>query len=154
MKTRFIYQSARNMPQTSEEALALMEDKTWQTMTKARCHQNPPLCLRSRTTGFWWGIVGPKNLTTLAHFIMSPRPTLRREKWLRMDKERTNSLETLSRTILLSASQTPGGKNSTPAKAASQSTLKRRTNTVGYPWAYGVGTIQGETVTSVLNAPN
>ena len=91
-------------------------------------------------------------MTTLAHFIMSPRPTPRRKKWPRTDKESPNSLEILPRTILLSASQTPGGKNSTPAKAASQSTLKRRTNTVGYPWAYGVGTIQGKTVTSALNA--
>ena len=98
--------------------------------------------------------MGPKNLTTLAHFILSPRPTPRREKWPRMIKERPNSLETLSRTILLSASQILGGKNSTLAKAASQSAPRRRTSTVGYLWAYGVGTIQGETVTSALNAPN
>ena len=98
--------------------------------------------------------VGPKNLTTLAHFIMSSRPMPRRKKWSRMDKESTNSLETLPRMILLSASQTPRGKNSMQAKAASQSAPRRRTSTVGYPWAYGVGTIQGETVISALNAPN
>ena len=98
--------------------------------------------------------VGPKNLTTPAHFILSLRPTPRREKWLRTNKESPNSLETLPRTILLSASQIPGGKSSTPAKVAFQSAPRRRTSTIGYPWAYGVGTIQGETVTSVLNAPN
>ena len=98
--------------------------------------------------------VGPKNLTTPAHFILSPRPTPRREKWLRTNEESPNSLETLLMTILLSASQIPGGKNSTPAKAASQSAPKRRTSTVGYPWPYGAGAIQRETITSALNAPN
>ena len=98
--------------------------------------------------------MGPKNLTTPPHFILSPRPTPRRAKWPRTNKESPNSLETLPRMILLLASQIPGGKNSTPAKATSQSTPRRRTSTVGYPWAYGVGTIQGETVTSTLNAPN
>ena len=60
--------------------------------------------------------MGPKNLTTLAHFIMSPRPTPRGKKWPRTDKESPNSLETLPRKILLLASQTPGGKNSTPTR--------------------------------------
>ena len=81
-------------------------------------------------------------MTTLVHFILSPKPTSRREKWPRTNKENPNSLETLPRTILLSAFQIPGGKSSTPAKAASQSAPKRRTSTVGHPWAYGVGTIQ------------
>ena len=99
-------------------------------------------------------IVGPRNLTTPAHFILSPRPTPRREKWPRTNKESPNSLETLPRTILLSASQIPGGKSSTPAKAASQSTPRRRISTVRHPWVYGVGTIQEETVISALNAPN
>ena len=97
--------------------------------------------------------MGPKNFATSAHFILSPRPTPRREKWPRTNKESPNSLETLPRTILLSASQI-SRKNITPAKAASQSAPRRRTSIVGYPWAYGVGTIQGETVTSALNAPN
>ena len=99
-------------------------------------------------------IAGPKNLTTPVHFILSLRPTPTREKWPRTNKESPNSLETLPRMTLLSASQTPGRKNSTPAKAASQSTPKRRTSTVGYPWAYGAGAIQGETVTFALNIPN
>ena len=98
--------------------------------------------------------MGPKNLTTPAHFILSPRPTLRREKWPRTNKESPNGLETLTRMILFSAFQIPGGKNGTSAKAASQSALRKGTSTVGYPWEYGVGTIQGETVTSALNAPN
>ena len=93
-------------------------------------------------------IVGPKNLTTPAHFIMSPKPTQMRKKWPRTDKKSPNSLETLPRTILFSASQILGEKNGTPAKTASQSTPRKRTSTVGYPWEYGVGTIQRETVTS------
>ena len=93
--------------------------------------------------------VGPKNLTTPAHFILSLRPTLRREKWPRTNKKSPNSLKTLPRTILFSASQIPGEKNSTLAKAASQSTFRKMTSTVGYPWEYGVGTIQGETVTCI-----
>ena len=52
--------TTRNVPQVSEEALALMEDKIWQAMTEARCHQNPPLRPRSRTVGFWGAIVGGK----------------------------------------------------------------------------------------------
>ena len=63
--------------------------------------------------------MGPKNLTTPAHFILGPRPVPRREKWPRTDKESPNSLETLPRMILLSASQIPRGENSTLAKATS-----------------------------------
>ena len=98
--------------------------------------------------------VGSKNSTTSAHFVLGSRPAPRREKWPRTDKESPNGLEMLPRTILLSTSQIPRGKNSTPAKAASQSAPRRRTSTVGYPWAYGAGAVQGETITSALNAPN
>ena len=98
--------------------------------------------------------MGSKNLTTPAHFILSPRPTPRREEWPRTNKESPNSIKTLPRMILFSTSQIPGGKNGTPIKAAPQSAPIKRTSTVGYPWAYGVGIIQGETVTSALNAPN
>ena len=93
-------------------------------------------------------------MTTPAHFILGPRPVPRREKWPRTDKESPNGPEALPRTILLSTPQIPRGENSAPAKAASQSAPRRRTSTVGYPWAYGAGAIQGETVTSALNAPN
>ena len=98
--------------------------------------------------------MGQNNLTTSVHFILGPKLAPRREKWLRTNKESLNGLKTLPRTILLSASQIPGGKNSMPAKAASQSAPRRRTSTVGYPWTYGVRAIQEETVTSALNAPN
>ena len=60
-----------------------------------------------------------KNLKTPAHFILSLRPMPRREKWPRTNKESPNSLETLSRMILLSASQISGGKNNMPVKVAS-----------------------------------
>ena len=62
--------------------------------------------------------VGPKNLKTSAHFILGPIPAPRKEKQPRTDKESPNGLETLPRTILLSASQIPRGKNSIPAKVA------------------------------------
>ena len=78
-------------------------------------------------------IVGPKNLTTPARYILGPRPAPRREKRPRTDKESPNGLETLLRTILLSASQIPRGENNTLAKAASQSAPRRRISTVGYP---------------------
>ena len=78
----------------------------------------------------------------------------RKEKCPRTYKESSNSLETLPRTILFSASQIPGGKNGTLSKAASKSAPRKRTSMVGHPWGYGVGVIQGETVTSALNAPN
>ena len=58
-------------------------------------------------------------MTTLVHFILSPKPTSRREKWPRTNKENPNSLETLPRTILFSAFQISEGKNGTPSKAAS-----------------------------------
>ena len=98
--------------------------------------------------------MGPKNLTIPAHFILSPRPSPRRKKWLRTNKESLNSLETLPRMILFSAFQIPKGKNGTPSKATNQSASRKRTSTVGHPWGYGAGAIQGETVTSTLNAPN
>ena len=78
-------------------------------------------------------IVGPKNLTTPARFILGPRPAPRREKRPRTDKESPNDLETLLRMILLSASQIPREENSTLAKAASQSAPRRRISIVGYP---------------------
>ena len=50
-------------------------------------------------------IVGSKNLATPAHFISSLRPTPRRNKCLRTNKEGPNCQETLSRTILFLANQ-------------------------------------------------
>ena len=48
----------------------------------------------------------------------------------------------------------PKGKEQHTGKGSPQSAPRRRTSTVGYLWAYGAGAIQGETVTSALNAPN
>ena len=50
-------------------------------------------------------IVGSKNLATPAHFISSLRPTPRRNKCLRTNKEGPNCQETLLRTILFLANQ-------------------------------------------------
>ena len=52
--------------------------------------------------------VGPKNLVAPAHFISSPRPTSRRKKCLRMNKESPSCQETSPRTILSSATQGHG----------------------------------------------
>ena len=46
--------------------------------------------------------VGPKNLVTPAHFILSPRPTPKRKKCPRTNEEGSNCQETLPRTILFS----------------------------------------------------
>ena len=50
-------------------------------------------------------IVGPKNLATPGHFISSPRPTPRRKKCLRTNKEGPNWQEMLLRTIPFSANE-------------------------------------------------
>ena len=57
-------------------------------------------------------------MTTLTHFILDPRPMPRREKWLRTNKESPNSIETLPRMILLSASQIPRGKEQHAGKGS------------------------------------
>ena len=50
-------------------------------------------------------IVGPKGLATPAHLISSPRPTSRKKKRLRTNKEGPNCWETSPRTTLSLASQ-------------------------------------------------
>ena len=105
MRTRSVYRSARSVPWSGEKTLALTEDKTWQAMTKARGHQNPPLRPRSRTAGFWGAIVGSKNLTTTAHFILGLKPTLRKKKCPRTNEESPNCQAASPRTILSSANR-------------------------------------------------
>ena len=46
------------------------------------------------------------------------------------------------------------GKSSTPPKAASQGVPRENTSAMSQPWEYGGEAIQGETVTSALNAHN
>ena len=46
-------------------------------------------------------------MTILAHLILSPRPTPRRKKWLRMNKEGPNGPETSPRTIVSLANPDP-----------------------------------------------
>ena len=50
-------------------------------------------------------VVGSKNSASLAHFIQSPRPTPRRKKHPRINKESPSCQETSLRTILSSANQ-------------------------------------------------
>ena len=54
------------------------------------------------------GYCGPNDLATPAHFISSLRPTPRRKKCLRTNKEVPNCQETLSRTILSSTNRGHG----------------------------------------------
>ena len=46
------------------------------------------------------------------------------------------------------------GKSGKPPKAASQSVPRESTSAMSQPWEYGRGAIQGETITSALNAHN
>ena len=46
------------------------------------------------------------------------------------------------------------GKSGTPPKAASQSVPRESTSAMSQLWEYSGGAIQGETVTSTLNAHN
>ena len=54
--------------------------------------------------------VGPKDLVTSADFISSPRPTSRRKKCPRTNKEGPNCQEMSLRTILSSANRGHGRK--------------------------------------------
>ena len=58
-------------------------------------------------------IMGPKDLATPAHFISSPRPTPRRKKCLRTNREVPNCQKTLS------ANRGHGRISDTPLKTAS-----------------------------------
>ena len=60
-------------------------------------------------------VVGPKILETPAHFISTPRPTPRRKKCQKTNKEDSNHQETLPRTILFSANRNHG-KSSFPGR--------------------------------------
>ena len=67
--------------------------------------------------------------------------------------ESPNGLEMQPRTILSSASQNPKGKNGMSSKAAPKALPEERTSIVGLARGYSVGAVQGEAVTSALNAP-
>ena len=54
--------------------------------------------------------VGPKNLATPAHFILSSRPIPRKKKYPRTNKESPNCQAVSPRTILSSASRDYGGE--------------------------------------------
>ena len=124
MMARLVYWSARSVPWVGEEALALTEDKTRPAVTYARGHRNPPPRPRSWTTGFWGAIVGPKNLETLTHFTLSPRPMSRRKKCLSTNEEGPNCQETLPRTILSSTNRDHGRKMQHATKGSLPECLK------------------------------
>ena len=54
---------------------------------------------------------------------------------------------------LSSASQGLKGKNDMLLKVASKVLLEEKVSRIGLAWGYGVGVVQGEDITSALNAP-
>ena len=62
--------------------------------------------------------MGPKNLATPAHFTSSPRPTPKRKKFLRTNKEGSNCQDMLPRTILFSASRDHGRRKQHATKGS------------------------------------
>ena len=52
-----------------------------------------------------------------------------------------------------SASQGIKGKNDMSSKAASKALLEEKVSRMGLAWGYSVRVVQGEDVTSALNAP-
>ena len=68
--------------------------------------------------------MGPTDLATSAHFISGPRPTQRRKKCLRTNKEGPNCQETLPRTILFSANRDHGRRKRHATKGGLPDCLK------------------------------
>ena len=68
--------------------------------------------------------MGPKDLATSAHFISGPRPTQRRKKCLRTNKEGPNCQKTLPRTILFSANRDHGRRKRHATKGGLPDCLK------------------------------
>ena len=152
MKTRFIFQGSKNMSRADEESLELIGDKDWQVLTEAWCLQNPPLRLRIRTVGFWGAIVGPENLYPGPLSIKAQGPR-QGEKLSRTSSERPNSLEMQLRMTLSSASRGLKGNNDTSSEAASKALPAEKVSRMVLARGYSVGVVQGEDVTSTLNAP-
>ena len=71
----------------------------------------------------------------------------------RTSGEGPNGLEMQSRMTLSSASYGPKGKSNTSSEAASETLPKEKASRVGLAQGYNVGVVQGEDVTSALNAP-
>ena len=64
-----------------------------------------------------------------------------------------NGLEMQLRMTLSSASQGLKGKNDTSSKATSEVLPEEKASRMGLAWGYSVGMVQGNDVTSALNAP-
>ena len=67
--------------------------------------------------------------------------------------ERLNSLKVQPRMALSSASQGLKGRNDMSLKAASKTLLEEKASRMGLVQGYSLGVVQGEDVTSALNAP-
>ena len=140
------------MSRVDEKSLELIGDKDWQALTVAWCHQNPPLRPRIRTAGFWGAIVGPENLCFGPLSIKAQGPR-RGEKLPRTSSEKPNSLEMQPRMTLSSASLGLKGNNDTSSKVASKELPEEKASRMGLARGYSVGVVQGEDITSTLNAP-
>ena len=64
-----------------------------------------------------------------------------------------NSLGMQPRRTMSSASQGLKRKNDTSSKAASKALPEEKASRMGHAWGYSVGLVQGEDITSALNAP-
>ena len=64
-----------------------------------------------------------------------------------------NGLERQSRITLSSASRGLKGNNDKSSKAASKALPEEKASGMGLAWGCGVGMVQGQDVTSALNAP-
>ena len=143
MKTRLVHRSARNVPQAIKKALKLMEDRTWQGIAGAQGHQNPSLRPRSRTTGFWGAIVGPKDLVTrpISYQVQGPR------RGGRNVREQTKKVQTAKRRCRWQSCsrqiEITEGESGTPPRAVSQTVPRESTSAMRQPWEYSGRAILG-----------
>ena len=102
--------------------------------------------------------MGSKDLGTPTHLISSSRPTPRKKKCPRTNKENPNCQDILPRTTLSSANRNHGKgteiterEGATSPRAVSSSISKEVPSAMGYPQECGREAIPGEVITSALN---
>ena len=87
-----------------------------------------------------------------AHFISSPRPTLRKKKCPRWTRKAQAAGRHRRGPSCPRPTKVTEGESSTPSKTILPVVPNKRTNTVGQLWGHGGGAILGEAVISALNA--
>ena len=98
------------------------------------------------------GYCGAKEFGNLGPFDIKPKAQAEEEE-MSEDERRRFKLPGAGQSCLQQIKITEG-KSSTSPKAASQSVPRESTSAMSQPWEYGGGEIQGEIVTSALNAHN